>query len=97
MKRMKRNEEGLTQKQKDLSEKRRRDYPVQAVIYDNAMDGIDHAQYPFPQALKKWGKMLGEYLSVNIFKQWFKILMTWGFSSSRSKRAIPSISIATSL
>jgi len=56
MKKMKRNEAGMTQKQKDLSEKRRRDYPVQVVIYDNAMEGIEHAYYPFPQALKEWGQ-----------------------------------------
>jgi len=56
MKRMKRNEAGMTQKQKYLSEKRRRDYPVQAVTYDNAMGEIEHAQYPFPQALKEWSQ-----------------------------------------
>ena len=56
MKRMKRNEAGMTQKQKDVSEKRRANYPVQAVIYDNAMGNIEHAQYPFPQALKEWGQ-----------------------------------------
>ena len=56
MKRMRRNEAGMTQNQKDVSEKRRRDYPVQAVTYDNVMGDIDHAQYPFPQALKEWGQ-----------------------------------------